>query len=39
MKKQIQKDRKLRKFFNQQELNHTVLKGIVKNENLSLIIK
>jgi hypothetical protein len=39
MKKQIQKDKKIRNLFNQQELYYTVLKGIVKNENLSLLIK
>jgi len=39
MKKQTQKDRKLRKSFNQQELNNVILKSIVKNENLSLLIK
>jgi hypothetical protein len=39
MKKQIQKDKKIRKLFNQQELNHLILKGIIKNENLSLIVK
>jgi len=39
MKKQTQKDKKLRKLFNQQELNHTILKSIAKNENLSLIVK
>jgi len=39
MKKQTQKDKKLRKSFNQQELNHVILKSIVKNENLSLLIK
>ena len=39
MKKQTQKDKKIRKFFNQQELNHIILKSIVKNENLSLVLK
>jgi len=39
MKKQTQKDKKLRKSFNQQELNHVILKSIVKNENLSLLVK
>jgi ribosomal protein S14 len=39
MKKQIQKDKKIRKLFNQKELNHLILKSIVKNENLSLIVK
>ena len=39
MKKQIQKDKKIRNSFNQQELYYVVLKGIVKNENLSLLIK
>jgi len=39
MKKQTQKDKKLRKLFNQQELNNIILKSIVKNENLSLIVK
>lgn len=39
MKKQTQKDKKLRRSFNQQELNHVILKSIVKNENVSLLIK
>ena len=39
MKKKFQKDIKIRKFLNQQELNHIILKSIVKNENLSLIVK
>jgi len=39
MKKQTQKDKKIRKFYNQQELNHIILKSIVKNENLSLVLK
>jgi len=39
MKKQTQKDKKCRKSFNQQELNQVILKSIVKNENLSLLIK
>ncbi len=39
MKKKLQKDIKIRKLFNQKELNHTILKSIVKNENLSLITK
>ena len=39
MKKQTQKDTKIRKLFNQQELNYVILKSIVKNENLSLIVK
>jgi ribosomal protein S14 len=39
MKKQTQKDKNLRKSFNRQELNYIILKSIVKNENLSLLIK
>ena len=39
MKKQIQKDKRIRKLFNKQELNYMILKSIVKNENLSLVIK
>lgn len=39
MKKKLQKDIKIRKIFNQQELKHVILKSIVKNENLSLIVK
>jgi hypothetical protein len=39
MKKQTQKDKKIRKLYNQQELNHIILKSIVKNENLSLVLK
>ena len=39
MKKQTQKDKNLIKYFNRQELNYVILKSIVKNENLSLLIK
>ena len=39
MQKQIQKDKKIKKIFNKQELNYSILKSMVKNENLSLIIK
>jgi hypothetical protein len=39
MKKIFQKDKKIRKLFNQQELDYIVLKNIVKNENLSLVVK
>jgi len=39
MKKQKQRDKKIRKLFNQQELNQVILKSIVKNENLSLLVK
>jgi ribosomal protein S14 len=39
MKKQTQKDKKLRKSFDNQELSHIILKSIVKNENLSLLVK
>lgn len=39
MKKKSQKDKKIRRFFNQQELNQIILKSIIKNENLSLVIK
>lgn len=39
MKKQTQKDKKIRKLYNQNELNHIILKSIVKNENLSLVLK
>jgi len=39
MKKNSQKDKKIRKLYNQQELNYIVLKSIVKNENLSLVVK
>lgn len=39
MKKQTQKDKKIRKSYNKQELNHIILKSIVKNENLSLVLK
>ena len=39
MKKQIQKDKKIRKLFNQQESNNIILKSIIKNENLSLLVK
>ena len=39
MKKQTQKDKKVRKLFNQNEVKNIILKSIVKNENLSLIVK
>ena len=39
MKKQTQKDKRIRKLFNKRELNYVILKSIVKNENLSLIVK
>lgn len=39
MKKKFQKDIKIRKVFNQQELNYIILKSIVKNENFPLIVK
>jgi len=39
MKKQIQRDKRIRKLFNKRELNRIILKSIVKNENLSLLIK
>ena len=39
MKKQFQKDKKLRKLFNQKELDNFLLKNIIRNSNLSLIIK
>ena len=39
MKKQTQKDKRIRKLFNKRELNYVILKSIVKNENLSLITK
>lgn len=39
MKKQIQKDKKIRNGFKKKELNHIILKSIAKNENLSLIVK
>lgn len=39
MKKKFQKDIQLRRFFNQQELNYIILKSVVKNENLSSVIK
>nr|YP_010163997.1 ribosomal protein S14 [Thalassiosira nordenskioeldii]QRK25900.1 ribosomal protein S14 [Thalassiosira nordenskioeldii] len=39
MKKQIKKDKNIRKLFAQQELDNIILKSIIKNENLSLIVK
>jgi hypothetical protein len=39
MQKQIKKDKKIRKLFNQQELNSIILKSMVRNENLSLLVK
>ena len=37
--KKNQKDKKIRKLFNQQEIKYVILKSIIKNENLSLIVK
>lgn len=39
MKKNTQKDKKFRKLFNKSELDQVIIKSIVKNQNLSLIIK
>jgi len=39
MKKQIKKDKNIRRLFAQQELDNIILKSIIKNENLSLIVK
>ena len=39
MKKKSQKDKKIRKSFNQQELTQTIIKSIIRNENLSSIVK
>jgi hypothetical protein len=39
MKKKSQKDKKIRKFFNQQELTQIIIKSIIRNENLSSIVK
>jgi hypothetical protein len=39
MKKQIQKDLNIRKFFSKQELISSILKNIIKNESVSLILK
>jgi len=39
MKKKNQKDKKIRKLFNQREIKYVILKSIIKNENLSLIVK
>lgn len=39
MKKQIQKDLKIRKLYSKLELMSSVLKSITKNENFSLILK
>jgi hypothetical protein len=39
MKKQTQKDKRIRKMFNQQEVSQVILKSIIKNENLSLNVK
>ena len=39
MKKQTQKDKRIRKLFNKRELNYVILKSIVKNENLPLVTK
>jgi len=39
MKKQLQKDKKIRTLFSQQEINWIIFKSIVKNENLPLMVK
>ena len=39
MKKKLQKDIKIKKHFNQQELNYLILKSLVKNENLPFTTK
>jgi hypothetical protein len=39
MKKQIQKDLKIRKFFDKFEVIFSVLKTIIKNESFSLTLK
>lgn len=39
MQKKSQKDKKIRKFFYQQELIQTFTKSIIRNQNLSLIMK
>lgn len=39
MKKQIQKDLKIRKIFRNRELASCILKNIIKNESFSLILK
>jgi transcription elongation GreA/GreB family factor len=39
MKKQTQKDKRIRKMFNQREVSQVILKSIIKNENLSLNVK
>ena len=39
MKKKSQKDKKIRKLFNQQELSQIILKSVIRNENVSLIVK
>jgi len=39
MKKQLQKDIKIRKFFKKLELTSCILKSMVKNESFSLLLK
>jgi len=39
MKKKSQKDKKIRKLFNQQELSQIILKSVIRNENVSLLVK
>jgi len=39
MKKHIQKEHKIRRCFNKQELNFIILKSIIKNDNLSFITR
>jgi len=39
MKKKLQKDQKIRLLFKKQELRHHVLKSIIKNENLTFLLR
>ena len=39
MQKKTQKDKKIRKFFNQQELTQIIIKSMIRNANLPSIVK
>jgi hypothetical protein len=39
VQKKTQKDKKIRKFFNQQELTQIIIKSMIRNANLSSIVK
>jgi len=39
VQKKTQKDKKIRKFFNQQELTQIIIKSMIRNANFSSIVK